>query len=140
MTTDPFPQTCRQLGTELKPKIITLVEYMYNFNTSQAPASITRNATRTRELLRDMNFIYPVRRHYPSLQLRNTNFNARNLEMVIIHTDIPSSNELSTLLGFVTRMILESWIMNTFHRCPSRSLLLRLRWYDHWHSHWALIY
>jgi len=52
-------ETCRRLGTELKPKLITLVEYMYNFNTSQAPASIIHNTRRTQELLRDMNFIYP---------------------------------------------------------------------------------
>jgi len=52
-------ETCRRLGTELKPKLITLVEYMYNFNTSQAPASKIRNTRRTQELLRDMNFIYP---------------------------------------------------------------------------------
>jgi len=125
-------ETCRRLGTELKPKCTTLVEYMYNFNTSQAPASVMHNARRTRELLRDLNFIYPVRRCHPSLQ-------PRNLELVVIHTAIPSSNELSTLLGFVTRMVLESWIINTLTRCPSRSLLLRSRWYDHWHSDQALI-
>jgi len=52
-------ETCRRLATELKPTFITLVEYMYNFNTSQAPASIMHNIRRTQALLRDLNFIYP---------------------------------------------------------------------------------
>ena len=60
-------QTRRQLGIESKPKFITLVEYMYDFNTSKAPASMIHNTRRAQELLRDMNFIYPVRRHHPSL-------------------------------------------------------------------------
>jgi hypothetical protein len=60
-------QARRRLGTELKPKFTTLVEYMYNFNTSQARASVIYNAGRAQELLRDMNFIYPVRRHHSSL-------------------------------------------------------------------------
>ncbi|KAN0137422.1 hypothetical protein V8E53_004867 [Lactarius tabidus] len=48
-----------QFATELKPKFTTLVEYMYNFKTGQAPASIIHNTGRAEELLRDMNFIYP---------------------------------------------------------------------------------
>ncbi|KAH8998369.1 hypothetical protein EDB86DRAFT_841298 [Lactarius hatsudake] len=49
----------KRLGAELKPKFATLVEHMYNFNTSLARASIIYNATRAQELLRDMDFIYP---------------------------------------------------------------------------------
>ena len=56
----------KRLRAELKPKFATLVEYMYNFNTSQARASIIYNAIRAQELLRDMNFIYPVRLHHLS--------------------------------------------------------------------------
>ncbi|KAI9446059.1 hypothetical protein H4582DRAFT_525288 [Lactarius indigo] len=56
----------KRLGAELKPKFATLVEHMYNFNTSQARASTIYNATRAQELLKDMNFTYPVRLHHPS--------------------------------------------------------------------------
>ncbi|KAH9027999.1 hypothetical protein EDB84DRAFT_284806 [Lactarius hengduanensis] len=49
----------RQLDAHMKPRVATLVEFMYNFNTSQAYASISHNAGRAQELLRDMNFIYP---------------------------------------------------------------------------------
>ncbi|KAI9451003.1 hypothetical protein BJY52DRAFT_135038 [Lactarius psammicola] len=49
----------KQLCAEMRPKLATLVEYMYGFNTSQAHASIIYNARRAQELLRDRNFIYP---------------------------------------------------------------------------------
>jgi hypothetical protein len=54
------PQALRQLGTELKPRVTTPVEYMYNFETGQAPASIIYNTRRAQELLTDMTFIYAV--------------------------------------------------------------------------------
>ena len=50
----------------MRPKVATLVEIMYNFKASQAHASISYNARRAQELLRDLNFIYPVRLHHPS--------------------------------------------------------------------------
>jgi len=50
----------------MKPKFATLVEIMYNFKTSQAHASISYNARRAQELLRDLNFVYPVRLHHSS--------------------------------------------------------------------------
>lgn len=43
----------------MKPKVASLVEFLYDFDTSQAHASISHNAKRAQELLRDMNFIYP---------------------------------------------------------------------------------
>ncbi|KAI9447463.1 hypothetical protein H4582DRAFT_1894038 [Lactarius indigo] len=49
---------CKQLCDELKPGFATLVEYLYDFKTSQAPASIAYNARRAQELLRGLNFIY----------------------------------------------------------------------------------
>ena len=55
------PQARRRLGAELKLRVTTLVEYMYNFETGRAPASIIYNTSRAQELLRDMNFIHPVR-------------------------------------------------------------------------------
>ena len=51
----------------MKPKVTTLVEYMYNFDTSKAPARKVHNTLRAQELLRDINFIYTVRRHHQSL-------------------------------------------------------------------------
>jgi hypothetical protein len=59
---DPRTTTIRrQLGTEMKPKVTTLVENLYNFKTGQAHTSISYNARRAQGLLRHMNFIYPVR-------------------------------------------------------------------------------
>ncbi|KAH9016281.1 hypothetical protein EDB84DRAFT_742826 [Lactarius hengduanensis] len=43
----------------MKPRLATLVETMYHFKTSQAHASISYNAGRAQELLRNLNFIYP---------------------------------------------------------------------------------
>lgn len=60
-----------QLYAEMKPKVATLVETLYHFNTSQAPDSIRFNVELTQTLLKDMNFIYPVRQ-CPSWSARNT--------------------------------------------------------------------
>jgi hypothetical protein len=49
----------RQLGAEMKPKVTTLVENLYNFKTGQAHASISYNVRRAQGLLRHVNFIYP---------------------------------------------------------------------------------
>ena len=49
-----------QLCIEMKPKIMTLVEHHYHFNTSKAPESIGSNIKLAKTLLKDMNFIYPV--------------------------------------------------------------------------------
>jgi len=51
--------TRERLRSELKPKVATLVEYLYGFNTSQARASVIYNARRAQELLREMEFIFP---------------------------------------------------------------------------------
>ena len=47
--------------TDIKMKMTHAVEYMYEFDTSQAPESIGRNATRAQALLTDMTFVYRVR-------------------------------------------------------------------------------
>jgi len=54
-----------RLCAEMKPKVSTLVERLYNFKTSRAPESIRLNVELAKVLLRDMNFIYPVR-HIPA--------------------------------------------------------------------------
>ena len=46
---------------DIKLKIMQAVETSYEFNTSQAPESIGRNATRAQKLLTNMTFIYRVR-------------------------------------------------------------------------------
>ena len=51
----------KQLGDDMKPNVTTLVEKMYNFKTSQALASLSYNTRRAQELLRQMNFVFPVR-------------------------------------------------------------------------------
>ena len=47
----------------MKPKVTILVEHRYHFNTSKAHESIRFNVKLAEMLLRDMNFIYPVRRY-----------------------------------------------------------------------------
>ncbi|KAH9970475.1 hypothetical protein BJV74DRAFT_867087 [Russula compacta] len=54
----------------MKPTVATLVENLYQFNTSQARESICSNTKRAQMLLRDMNFVYPEawkggKRHNP---------------------------------------------------------------------------
>jgi len=49
----------KQLGAEMKPKVTTLVENMYNFKTSQAHSCISYNTRRAQVLLKHMNFVYP---------------------------------------------------------------------------------
>jgi hypothetical protein len=73
---DPPPTSIRkQLGLEMKPKVTTLVENMYNFKTSQAPYSVSYNAIRAQVLLKDMNFVYPVRQRYTSRSSTMTSSN-----------------------------------------------------------------
>ena len=60
-----------QLCAEMKPKVATLVETLYHFNTSQAHDSTRFNIRHTQMLLKDMNFVYPVR-HRLSLSARRT--------------------------------------------------------------------
>ena len=57
----------RQLGAEMKPKLATLVETLYNFKTGHDHTNTSYNARRAQGLLRHMNFIYPVRLRYESL-------------------------------------------------------------------------
>jgi hypothetical protein len=45
----------------MKPNVTTRVEHLYHFKTSKAPESIRFNVKLAEMLLRDMNFIYPVR-------------------------------------------------------------------------------
>jgi hypothetical protein len=45
----------------MKPNVTTRVEHLYHFKTSKAPESIRFNVELAKMLLRDMNFIYPVR-------------------------------------------------------------------------------
>jgi len=49
----------------MKPKVAALVETLYHFNTSQAYGSIRSNAKLAEALLKDMNFVYPVRHISP---------------------------------------------------------------------------
>jgi len=55
--------TCSSMKflTDMKTKIKHAVEYSYEFDTSQAPDSISRNASRAQALLADTTFIYQVR-------------------------------------------------------------------------------
>ncbi len=57
------PGVTQRLGA-MKPKFETLVENMYNFKASEA--QVSHNVRRARQLLRNMNFIYPVRLHHLS--------------------------------------------------------------------------
>ena len=54
-----------RLFVEMKPKVATLVETLYHFDTSQAYASIRSNAKLAETLLKDLNFVYPVRHSSP---------------------------------------------------------------------------
>ena len=47
--------------TDIKMKIMHAVEFLYEFNTSQTPESIGRNAIRAQALRTNMNFVYRVR-------------------------------------------------------------------------------
>jgi hypothetical protein len=49
------------LITDIKSRIEHTVESLYEFDTSQAPNSISRNATRAQALLTKMTFVYRVR-------------------------------------------------------------------------------
>ena len=49
-------------------KIMHAVETLYEFDTSQAPESIGRNANRAQALRTKMRFVYRVRRFSPPLQ------------------------------------------------------------------------
>ncbi|KAH9057257.1 hypothetical protein EDB87DRAFT_1632559, partial [Lactarius vividus] len=51
--------TRKRLGAEMKSTCATLVEGVYNFKTSQGQDSISYNARRAHELLKNMNFIHP---------------------------------------------------------------------------------
>ena len=85
----------------MKPKVAILVEHRYGFSTSKALESIRSNAELAEMLVRDMNFIYPVR-HYlrqASIQLSRTltPFHNRRPVMagnVIVHTGTLSSKRL----------------------------------------------
>ena len=46
----------------MKPELTSIVEHLYHFNASEAPESIRSNVNLAEMLLRDMTFIYPVRR------------------------------------------------------------------------------
>ena len=65
----------KQLGAEMKPKVTTLVENLYNFRTGQAHSSISYNTTRAQVLLKDMNFVYPVRQRHTSRSSTMTSSN-----------------------------------------------------------------
>ena len=45
----------------MKPEVTTLVKRLYHFNVRKASESIRSNVKLAGVLLRDMNFIYPVR-------------------------------------------------------------------------------
>ena len=49
-----------KLLNEMKIKANSAVESLYEFNTSQAPQSISRNASRAQALLAETTFIYQV--------------------------------------------------------------------------------
>jgi hypothetical protein len=58
-----FQFTCSSMTflTDMKTKVKHAVEFSYEFDTSQAPKSISRNASRAQALLAKMTFIYRVR-------------------------------------------------------------------------------
>ena len=51
--------------TDIKMKIMHAVETSYEFDTSQAPENIGRNASRAQALLSKMRFVYRVRLFSP---------------------------------------------------------------------------
>ena len=118
-----------KLFTQTKKRVMHIVEAQYEFDTSHAPDSISRNATLSQALLTNMAFIYRV---CPSLSpFTNHRPSRRNLtltEPTITHTDIPPSKRLSTSHGFETRTMTESFFTNTFLRCQSRPLRSYSQW------------
>ena len=92
---DPRTTSIRkQLGAEMKPKVTTLVENMYKFRTSHAYPCISYNARRAQLLLKNMNFVYPVRQRHTSRSSTTASSNhCRNIELVVTHTATPSFNE-----------------------------------------------
>ncbi len=55
-----FKCTSIELLNDMKSKIKPAVESSYEFDTSQAPQSISRNASRAQALLAETTFIYQV--------------------------------------------------------------------------------
>ena len=51
-----------KLLTDMKMKTKSAVEYLYEFDSSHAPQSISRNASRAQALLAETTFIYQVYR------------------------------------------------------------------------------
>ena len=128
-----FSEGNMKLFTQTKKRVMHIVEVLYEFDTSHAPDSISRNATLSQALLSDMAFIYRV---CPSLSpflspFTNYRPSRRNLtlmEPITTHTDILHSKRLSTSRGFETRTMTGSFFTNTFLRCQSRPLRSYSRW------------
>lgn len=55
-----FNCSSMKLLKDIKKKTKFVVESLYEFDTSQAPQSISRNATRAQALLAEITFIYQV--------------------------------------------------------------------------------
>ena len=118
-----FSEGNMKLFTQTKKRVMHIVEAQYEFDTSHAPDSISRNATLSQALLSDMAFIYRV---CPSLSpftnYRPSRRNITLMEPVTTHTDTLHSKGLSTSLGFETRMMTGSFFVNIFLPCQSRPL------------------
>ncbi|KAI0248434.1 hypothetical protein BJV78DRAFT_1284781 [Lactifluus subvellereus] len=70
-----------RLRAEIKPRIATLVESMYAFDRKQTHESISYNAQLAQTLLKDMNFVYPVRRTGSDRATRKTLIRFRQQEI-----------------------------------------------------------
>ena len=116
-----FTEGYIKLFTQTKKRVMHIVEVLYEFDTSHAPDSISRNASLSQALLSDMAFIYRV---CPSLSpFTNDRPSRRNITLMepfTTHTDILHSKRLSTSRGFETRMMTGSFFMNIFLPCQSR--------------------
>ena len=124
-----FAEGNMKLFTQTKKRVMHIVEAQYEFDTSHAPDSISRNATLSQALLTNMAFIYrvcpsssPFTNHRPSRR------NLTLTEHVTTHTDTLHSKRLSTSRGFETRTMTESFSTNTFLRCQSRPLRSYSQW------------
>ena len=122
-----------KLLTDMKTKIKFAVDFAYEFDTSVAPDSISRNVTRAQALLAKTTFIYQVRLIAITIccGLRTVSVNRTSTQGSIhdIHIDIPLSNRSSTSYGSITVMPTGLSFMSTSHPFHSKLLLLQSRWY-----------
>ncbi|KAI0274556.1 hypothetical protein BGY98DRAFT_992533 [Russula aff. rugulosa BPL654] len=135
-----------KLLNEMKMKTQSVVKSLYEFNTSQDPQSISRNASRAQALLAETTFIYqefnfggrPRHPHrHPIIQkVVNLTWFQNKYDIAIIHhqyfTPIPF--EAIALVLTVVRSSFEllPWILTGCTRCRSSDRVLPRR-VVYWH-------